>query len=79
MTKTAPARNGKDHANGLKKYKKTVIWDIKVRRDEVISGVNGVAVDRRGLILWVNGAAGSRKVSRYLPTPRDALKTSKTA
>ena len=40
----------------------------------VISGVNGVAVDRYGLILRENGATGSRKVSRYLPDLREAIK-----
>ena len=33
---------------------------------EVIFGVNGVAMDRHGLILWENGATGSRKVFRCL-------------
>ena len=43
----------------------------------IISGVNGVVVARDGLILWENGATGSRKVSRHLPGFRDGLKTSK--
>ena len=42
-------------------------------------GMNGAAVPRHGLILSQDGATHSRKVSRYLPAPRDALKTSKTA
>ncbi len=33
---------------------------------EVVLGVNGVAMDRHGLILWENEATGSRKVFRYL-------------
>ena len=41
-------------------------------------GMNGAAVPRHGLILSQDGATHSRKVSRYLPMPRDALKTSKT-
>ena len=43
----------------------------------VISGVNGVAVDRHGLILWENEATGSGKVFRYLPGLRDTIKKSK--
>ena len=34
---------------------------------------------RYGLILWENGATGSRKVSRYLPDLRDGLKASNIA
>ena len=45
---------------------------------EVISGMNGVAVDRHGLILWENGATGSRKVSRYLPGLQEAINNLKT-
>ena len=41
-------------------------------------GMNGAAVPRHGLILSQDGATHSRKVSRYLPGLRDALKTSKT-
>ena len=44
---------------------------------EVISGVNGVAMDRHGLILWENDATGSRKVSKYLLDLRDATFLSK--
>ena len=43
----------------------------------IILDTNGVAVARHGLILSQDGAAGSRKVSRYLPGLRDVLKTSK--
>ena len=32
------------------------------RKIEVVLGVNGVAMDRHGLILWENEATGSRKV-----------------
>ena len=56
-----------------------VIWDIQVRHILVILGVNGVAVDRYGLILWENDATGSRKVSRYLPDLREAIKKYKMA
>ena len=38
-----------------------------------ISGVNGVAMDRHGLILWENDATGSRKVFRYLPGLWDTI------
>ena len=40
---------------------------------EVILGVNGVAVGRHGLILWENGATGSRKVFRCLLGLREAI------
>ena len=43
----------------------------------IILGTNGVAMARHGLILSQDGATGSRKVSRYLPGLRDAIKTSK--
>ena len=43
----------------------------------VILGTNGVAMARHGLILSHNEATGSRKVSRYLPDLRDAIKISK--
>ena len=46
---------------------------------EVISGKNGVAMARHGLILWENGATGSRKVSRYLPGLREAITKIKNA
>ena len=36
-------------------------------------GLNGVAMDRHGLILWENEATGSRKVFRYLLDLRDAI------
>ena len=45
----------------------------KYRTVEVIWGVNGVAMDRHGLILWENEATGSRKVFRYLLDLRDAI------
>ena len=40
---------------------------------KIILGVNGVAMDRHGLILWENEATGSRKVFRHLLDPRDAI------
>ena len=40
---------------------------------EVVLGVNGVAMDRHGLILWENEATGSRKVFRYLLDLRDVV------
>ena len=42
-------------------------------------GMNGAAVPRPGLILSQDGATHSRKVSRYLPGLRDAIKNSKIA
>jgi len=56
---------------------KWVIWEVQVRKIEVILGVNGVAMDRHGLILWENEATGSGKVSRYLLDLRDAIFLSK--
>ena len=50
-----------------------MIWDIQVRQIWVVLGVNGVGVDRYGLILWENDATGSRKVSRYLWGLREAI------
>ena len=52
---------------------KWVIWEVQVRKNEVILGMNGVAMDRHGLILWENEATGSRKVFRYLPGLREAI------
>ena len=56
-----------------------MIWDIKVRQNEVISGVNGVGMDRHGLILRENEATGSGKVFKYLPGLRDTIFISKIA
>ena len=39
----------------------------------IVRGLNGVAMDRHGLILWENGATGSRKVFRCLLDLRDAI------
>ena len=54
-----------------------MIWEVQVRKKslkfEVILGVNGVAMDRHGLILWENEATGSRKVFRYLLDLREAI------
>ena len=55
------------HVSGVTKTQKSITL-----------GMNGAAVPRHGLILSQDGATHSRKVSRYLPAPRDALKTSKT-
>ena len=44
-----------------------------MRKNEVILGVSGVAMDRHGLILWENEATGSRKVFRYLLDLLDAI------
>ncbi len=40
----------------------------------VIAELNGVVVAPYGLILWENGATGSRKVFKYLPGLRKAIK-----
>ena len=37
------------------------------------NGLNGVTVDRHGLILWENGATGSRKVFRCLLDLQEAI------
>ena len=50
-----------------------MVWEVEVRQILVILGVNGVVVDRYGLILWENDAMGSRKVSRYLPDLWEAI------
>ena len=53
------------------------MWEVEVRQMQVISGVNGVAVDRHGLILRENDATGSRKVFKCLPGLRDTIFISK--
>ncbi len=40
----------------------------------VISGINGVEVDRHGLIFLENDATGPREVFKYLPGLRDYIK-----
>ena len=45
---------------------KHVILDIEIRENSIISGMNGVAMARHGLILWENEATGSRKLSKCL-------------
>ena len=44
------------------------------RASLVISGMNGVAMARNGLILWENDARRSRKVFKYLPDLWEAIK-----
>ena len=39
----------------------------------VFRGLNGVAMDRHGLILWENEATGSRKVFRFLQDLGEAI------
>ncbi len=56
--------------SSMEKY---VIWEVQVRKVEVILGVNGVAMDLHGLILWENEATGSRKVFKYLWGLRDSI------
>jgi uncharacterized membrane protein SirB2 len=46
---------------------------MQVRKREVFSDMNGVAMARHGLILWENEATGSRKVFKYLRGLRDAI------
>ena len=43
-----------------------MIWDIEIQEKYKISGMNGVAMARHGLILWENEATGSRKLSKCL-------------
>ncbi len=45
----------------------------QIQKVAVILGVNGVAMDRHGLILWENEATGSRKVFRCLRDLRDTI------
>ena len=58
-------------------FEKRGVWDVQVRKHLIISGVNGVVVDRYGLILWENEATGSRTVFKYLPGLRDTIKNQK--
>ena len=46
---------------------------VEMSENEVPRGLNGIAMDRHGLILWENEAMGSRKVFRCLMDLRDAL------
>ena len=46
------------------KLGKFVIWEVDVRKNEVVLGVNGVAMDRHGLIL---GEMKPRAPGRFLP------------
>ncbi len=48
--------------------------EVQVRHFGVVRGLNGVAIDRHGLILWENEAAASRKVFRYLLDLRDGIR-----
>ena len=73
----APSKDPPKNQELRSSLEKIVIWDVKVRKVEVVSGVNGVAMDRHGLILWENEATGSRKVFRYLLDLRDAIFLSK--
>ena len=56
-----------------KSFQTYVIGDIKYQKVEVISGMNGVATARHGLILWENEATGSRKLPKYLPGLQDII------
>ena len=46
---------------------------VEMSENEVSRSLNGVAMDRHGLILWENEATGSRKVFRYLLDLWDAI------
>ena len=63
--------------NTITKQKETaednLSWEVQVRKVDVTSGVNGVAMDRHGLILWENEAPGPGMVSRYLQDLREAI------
>ena len=54
------------------------LWVGELKKT-IILGLNGVAVARHGPILGENGAVGSRRVFRYLPDLREAIKKSKMA
>ena len=68
-----PLKVGTKNQKSLSYSGEHVIWGMQVRKSEVFWGVNGVAMDRHGLILWENEATGSRKVFRYLLDLRDAI------
>ena len=69
----APSKNPPKIKKRRSSFGKIVIWDVQVRTNSVISGVNGVAMDRHGLILWENEATGSRKVFKDLPGLWDSI------
>ena len=46
---------------------------VEMSENVVSRGLNWVAMDRHGLILWENEATGSRKVFRCLLDLRDAI------
>ncbi len=48
-------------------------WSQSICPKSMEIGMNGVAVARNGLILWENGATGSRKVFKYLRGFWDAI------
>ena len=50
---------------------------LKGAKNVPFQGLNGVVMDRRGLILCENETTGSRKVFRYLLDLRDAIVLSK--
>ena len=75
----APSKDPSKNQKLRSSLEKIVILDVQVRKVEVISGVNGVDMDRHGLILWENEATGPRKVSKYLLGLRDAIFSSKMA
>ena len=49
------------------------MYGVAKRRKSIISGTNGVAMARHGLILRQNDATGSRKLFKYLPDLRDTI------
>ena len=58
--------------------KMNVCFTICVRiflKNDVISGMNGVGMDRYGLILNQNGDLSFRKVFKYLPGLNNTIKT----
>ena len=65
------ARSGCDETGRATDYLHN-ICDLR-HKVEVISGMNGVAMARNGLILSQDEATSSRKAFRYLPDLWDAI------
>ncbi len=48
-------------------------WEVQVRQFRFLRGLDGVTMDRHGVILWENEATGSRKVFRHILDLWDAI------
>ena len=73
----APSKYSPKNQKWRFSFEEMVVWDVQVRRNLVILGVNGVAMDRYGLILGENEATGVGKGFRYLRGLRDTIKFKK--